>query len=62
MIETIVAMALVTWVIALAMTPAWLGPVSFRSRLLERSRLLWRSRLHFRSRIGPARSRLSVLA
>jgi hypothetical protein len=62
MIETVVAMALVVWVIALAMAPAWLGPISFRSRLLERSRLLLRSRLHLRSRIDFARSRFSVLA
>lgn len=62
MIETIVAMALVAWVIALAMTPAWLGPISIRSRLLERSRLFLRSRLHLRSRVDFARSRFSVLA
>ena len=62
MTETIVGMALVTWVIALGLTPAWLGPVSSRSRLFERSRALLRSRLMFRSRIAFARSRLSVIA
>lgn len=62
MIETIVAMALVSWVIALGLTPAWLGPVTLRSRFLERSRALLRSRLNDRSRISFARSRLSVIA
>jgi hypothetical protein len=62
MIETIVGTALVTWVIALGLTPGWLGPIASRSRLLERSRHLLRSRLTFRSRIAFARSRLSVIA
>jgi len=62
MIETIVGVALVTWAIALGMTPGWLGPVASRSRLFERSRELLRSRLTFRSRVAFARSRLSVIA
>ncbi|MBI2253572.1 MAG: hypothetical protein HYU58_03015 [Proteobacteria bacterium] len=62
MIETIVGMALVTWVVALGLTPGWLGPVLGRSRLLERSRLLLRSRLNQRSRVSFPRSRLSVIA
>jgi hypothetical protein len=62
MIETIVGAALVTWVIALGLTPGWLGPVALRSRLFERSRELLRSRLTFRSRDAFARSRLSVIA
>lgn len=68
MIETIVGLALVTWAIALGLTPGWLGPVATRSRLLERSRhflrsrLLLRSRLADRSRVSFARSRLSVVA
>ena len=62
MIETIIGMALVTWVIALGLTPGWLGPVALRSRLLERSRHFLRSRLNERSRISFARSRLSVVA
>lgn len=62
MIETIVGVALVTWAIALGLTPGWLGPVASRSRLLERSRQFLRSRLTYRSRVSFARSRLSLIA
>jgi hypothetical protein len=62
MIETIVGVALVTWAIALGLTPGWLGPIASRSRVWERSRQLLRSRLNYRSRGSFARSRLSVLA
>jgi hypothetical protein len=61
MIDTIVAMALVTWVIALAMAPAWLGPVSVRAHLLERWRR-FREQPLLRSRLGLARAHLSILA
>jgi hypothetical protein len=61
MIDTIVAMALVTWVIALAMAPAWLGPVSAGAHLLDRWRR-FRGRPLLRSRLGLAGPHLSILA